>query len=75
MNFVPISYNAARQSIDAINIWMEYQNAKAAAQHFAGGMYWKKGGAYEYMKKYGTVFNTVSPGTDLSGVLVRKQVG
>lgn len=25
------------------------------------------------MKKYGTVFNTVSPGTELSGVLVRKQ--
>lgn len=51
MNFVPISDNAARQSIDAINIWTEYQNAKAAAQHFAGGMYWKKEGAYEYLVK------------------------
>lgn len=30
---------------------------------------------HENVKKYGTVFNTVSPGTDLSGVLVRKQVG
>ena len=27
---------------------------------------------HENVKKYGTVFNTVSPGTDLSGVLVRK---
>lgn len=51
MNFVPISDNAARQSIDAINIWTEYQNAKAAAQHYAGGMYWKKEGAYEYLVK------------------------
>lgn len=30
---------------------------------------------HENVKKYGTVFNTVSPGTDLSGVLVRRQVG
>lgn len=28
---------------------------------------------HDNVKKYGTVFNTVSPGTDLSGVLVRKQ--
>jgi len=27
---------------------------------------------HENVKKYGTVFNTVSPGTDLAGVLVRK---
>lgn len=30
---------------------------------------------HENVKKYGTVFNTVSPGTELSGVLVRKQPG
>jgi len=30
---------------------------------------------HENVKKYGTVFNTVSPGTELSGVLVRKQAG
>ena len=30
---------------------------------------------HENVKKYGTVFNTVAPGTELSGVLVRKQVG
>ena len=28
---------------------------------------------HENVKKYGTVFNTVAPGTDLSGLLVRKQ--
>ena len=27
---------------------------------------------HDNVKKYGTVFNTVSPGTDLQGVLVRK---
>jgi uncharacterized OsmC-like protein len=28
---------------------------------------------HENVKKYGTVFNTVSPGTELSGVLIRKK--
>ena len=28
---------------------------------------------HESVKKYGTVFNTVAPGTDLSGWLVRKK--
>jgi hypothetical protein len=28
---------------------------------------------HENVKKYGTVFDTVSPGTDLSGVLVRQR--
>lgn len=30
---------------------------------------------HDNVKKYGTVFNTVSPRTELSGVLLRKQVG
>ena len=29
---------------------------------------------HENVKKYGTVFNTVAPGTDLSGIMLRKQV-
>ena len=29
---------------------------------------------HENVKKYGTVFNTVAPGTRLSGVLMRKRV-
>jgi uncharacterized OsmC-like protein len=28
---------------------------------------------HENVKKYGTVFNTVAPGTDLSGIMLRKQ--
>lgn len=28
---------------------------------------------HENVKKYGTVFNTVAPGTDLSGLLIRKK--
>ena len=30
---------------------------------------------HENVKKYGTVFNTVSPGTELSGLLRRKETG
>lgn len=51
MNFAPISDSAARQSIDAVSIWNEYQRAAAAAKSFAGGMYWKKEGAYKYLVK------------------------
>lgn len=29
---------------------------------------------HDNVKKYGTVFNTVAPGTDLSGIMVRKTV-
>jgi len=49
MSFLPLSDSAARQSIDAINIWTEYQHALVAAKLFAGGMYWKKESAYQYL--------------------------
>jgi hypothetical protein len=29
---------------------------------------------HDNVRKYGTVFNTVAPGTDLKGVLVRREV-
>jgi hypothetical protein len=51
MNFLPVSDNAARQAIDAATIWTEYLHAQAAAKPYAGGMYWKKEGAYEYLVK------------------------
>lgn len=51
MNFLPVSDNAARQAIDAANIWTEYLHARAAAAPYAGGMYWKKEGSYEYLVK------------------------
>ena len=48
MDYLPISDNAARQIIDASTIWAEYLKALASAQPYAGGMYWKKEGGYEY---------------------------
>jgi hypothetical protein len=51
MNFLPISENAARQAIDSSTIWTEYLKALDAARPYAGGMYWKKEGAYEYLVK------------------------
>jgi hypothetical protein len=51
MNFLPISDNTARQAIDAANIWAEYLRTRAAAKPYAGGMYWKKEGTYEYLVK------------------------
>lgn len=51
MKFIPMSDNAARQAIDASNIWTEYQRAKAAVKPYVGGMYWKREGAYEYLVK------------------------
>ena len=51
MNYLPISDNAARQIIDATTIWTEYLKALASARPYAGGMYWKKEGSYEYLVK------------------------
>ena len=51
MNYLPISDNAARQIIDASTVWAEYLKALASAQPYAGGMYWKKEGGYEYLVK------------------------
>ena len=51
MNYLPISDNAARQSIDAATIWAEYLKALGLARPYAGGMYWKKEGGYEYLVK------------------------
>ena len=51
MDYLPISDNAARQVIDATTIWAEYLKALTAARPYAGGMYWKKEGLYEYLVK------------------------
>lgn len=54
MNYLPVSDNTARQVIDATTVWTEYLKACASAHPYAGGMYWKKEGAYEYLvKTYG----------------------
>ena len=51
MNYLAISDNAARQVIDAATIWAEFLKSFASAKPYAGGMYWKKEGAYEYLVK------------------------
>lgn len=51
MNFVPLSDNAARQVIDSTTVFTEHQRVQAAARPYAGTMYWKKEGNYEYLVK------------------------
>lgn len=51
MRYLPLSDNAARQLIDSCTVWDAYLQARAKAAPYAGGMYWKKEGAYEYLVK------------------------
>jgi len=39
MNYASLSDNAARQVIDSMTIFTEYQRVKAQAQQYAGAMY------------------------------------
>lgn len=51
MDFLPLPDNAARQLIDALTVFDEYRRVVARARSFAGGMYWKRQGDYEYLVK------------------------
>jgi hypothetical protein len=51
MNWILTPDNAARQWIDSSTIFKEFENTKAKAKSYAGGMYWKKQGDYEYLVK------------------------
>ncbi|RZJ15373.1 MAG: hypothetical protein EON50_02165 [Acidovorax sp.] len=51
MDFLPLPDSAARQFIDSITIFEEYQRTRKQASQYAGGMYWKVQGAYEYLVK------------------------
>lgn len=51
MNYLPLPDNAARQVIDATTVFTEFRRVKAQAQPYAGVMYWKREGAYEYLVK------------------------
>lgn len=51
MNYLPLSDNAARQVIDSTTIFNEFSRVKAQAQAYAGSMYWKREGNYEYLVK------------------------
>lgn len=51
MDFLPIPDNAARQFLDSITVFEEYQRTRHQAAQYSGGMYWKTQGAYEYLVK------------------------
>ncbi len=51
MDYLPLSDNAARQLIDSATIFGEFTRVQAQAEQYAGGMYWKRQGDYEYLVK------------------------
>lgn len=51
MDYLPLSDNAARQLIDSATVFEEFHRTRLQAQAYAGGMYWKRQGAYEYLVK------------------------
>lgn len=51
MDYIPLSDNAARQVIDACTIFEEWRRVDKEARPYAGGMYWKRQGEYEYLVK------------------------
>jgi hypothetical protein len=51
MHYLPLSDAASRQLIDSTTIFNEYVRVKALARGFAGGMYWKQQGEYQYLVK------------------------
>lgn len=51
MNYFPIADNAARQAIDSAAIFQAWLTAAADTRRFAGGMYFKREGGYEYLVK------------------------
>jgi Nucleotidyltransferase len=51
MNFLPLPDHAARQAIDSAAIFLEWLRASADASRFAGSMYFKREGDYEYLVK------------------------
>lgn len=51
MNYVPLPENATRQVIDSTTVFTEFERVKALALAYAGTMYWKREGEYEYLVK------------------------
>ena len=51
MDYLPLPDNAARQVIDSMTLFTEYRRVQAEAVKYAGGMYWKRQGDYEYLVK------------------------
>ena len=51
MDYIPLPDNAARQVIDSTTVFTEHQRVKDQARRYAGSMYWKREGGYEYLVK------------------------
>ena len=51
MEYLPLPDNAARQLIDSTTIFDEFRRVLVEARQYAGGMYWKRQGDYEYLVK------------------------
>ncbi len=51
MDYMPLSDNTARQVIDSTTVYHEFIRVRAQTRPYAGGMYWKKQGVYEYLVK------------------------
>lgn len=51
MDHLPLPDNAARQLIDSTTVFDEFMRVQAQARRYAGGMYWKRQGDYEYLVK------------------------
>jgi len=51
MDCIPLPDNATRQVVDSTTLFDEYRRVLAEARPFAGGMYWKRQGDYEYLTR------------------------
>ncbi len=51
MDYIALSDNAARQAIDSTTLFEEFISVQDQARRYAGGMYWKRQGDYEYLVK------------------------
>ena len=51
MDYIALPDNASRQVIDSTTVFDEYRRVQAEAGKYAGGMYWKRQGDYEYLVK------------------------
>ena len=51
MDYYPLSDDILRRVIDSTSLFTAYCEARAQAQAYAGGMYWKRHDNYEYLVK------------------------
>lgn len=51
MHYLPVSDNAVRQAVDSSTVFLAWLAASTEARRFAGGMYFKREGDYEYLIK------------------------